>query len=881
MVSVLFCDLVGFTAASDGADPEDVQAALTPYHARARLEIERFGGTVEKFIGDAVMAAFGAPAVHEDDAERAVRAGLRLLDAVDDLNEQHGLDLTVRIGIATGPAVVSTGAHPERGEGMLAGDVVNTAARLQTAAAPGTVVVGEATWRATRAVIEYEGLDPVTVKGKADPLQIWVAVGARSRVGEALASTSTALVGRADELEMLQRTFARCVREGSVQLATIVAEPGVGKSRLVQEFSNWIDAREELITWRQGRCLPYGEAITFWALGQVIKAQAGILDTDASDLMDEKINASIEALLSAAQPDKSQVRWIAARMRPLVGLPGAEASREELFTACQRFLEGVAAAGPLVIVIEDLHWADQALLDFCEHLLEWVSGVPMMLVVTARPELLDKAPTWGSGHRNATMIGLARLTDADTALLVTGLLGSAVLPAATHAHLLRRAGGNPLYAEEFIRMLADQGQLPRPSMMSERLADGQSELAELFPESVQAIIAARLDSLPPASKALLLDAAVIGQTFWSGSVAALSGRPDPEVRATLHELSRRDYLRPARLSTLADQAEYTFAHALILEVAYEQIPRSDRAAKHQKAAQWTAEMAGDDPGSLAAVVAHHYHQAHVLAAAAGQKSVTDPQEVADQARYWDTRAAEHALALDPDAARLYYEAALQLTDVSHPDHPALLTSRGDVLRALGDFAGAEQAYRAAETEYVALDSPLSAASAALSRVVVLNDLGRGAEAAALLDECTRMLEQRPPGPELVQAYSHNAVDHMVRGRDRQAIIWADRALRLAKDIEEPERVRLPVLRALMSRGTSRQELGEPGGDDDQVDALAMAAEYNFTDAAIATYSNLGAHKANSESPAAAIEYYDKSINLARERGRHVLAQLCATTRQRS
>ena len=275
-VSVLFCDLVGFTAASDGADPEDVQAALSPYHARARVEIERFGGTVEKFIGDAVMAAFGAPVVHEDDPERAVRAGLRLLDAVEELNDQHGLDLAVRIGVATGEAVVSTGASAERGEGMLAGDVVNTAARLQTSAPVGSVVVGVATWRATRAVIDYRPLEPAVVKGKADPLPVWAALGARSRVGEATASTATPLVGRIDEQEVLQRTFTRCVREASVQLVTIVAEPGVGKSRLVQEFSDWVDQREELITWRQGRCLPYGDGITFWALGQLVKAQAGI-----------------------------------------------------------------------------------------------------------------------------------------------------------------------------------------------------------------------------------------------------------------------------------------------------------------------------------------------------------------------------------------------------------------------------------------------------------------------------------------------------------------------------------------------------------------------------------------------------------------------------
>ena len=228
VVSVLFCDLVGFTAASEGADPEDVQARLSPYHARMRAEIERFGGTVEKFIGDAVMAVFGAPAVHEDDPERAVRAGLALLDAVAELNEEEQLGLAVRIGVNTGSAVVTTSARPELGEGMVAGDVVNTAARLQTAAAPETVVVGAATWRATRQVIDFKGLPAVAVKGKAEPLSLWQALGARSRVGEAVAETDTPLVGRRDELEILQRTFARCQRERSVQLVTVVGEPGIG-----------------------------------------------------------------------------------------------------------------------------------------------------------------------------------------------------------------------------------------------------------------------------------------------------------------------------------------------------------------------------------------------------------------------------------------------------------------------------------------------------------------------------------------------------------------------------------------------------------------------------------------------------------------------------
>src|SRR4051812_778263 len=454
-VTVLFCDLVGFTAAADGADPEEVQARLSPYHARSRHEIERFGGTVEKFIGDAVMAAFGAPAVHEDDPERAVRAGFALLDAVDQLNQEQSLGLAVRIGINTGTAVVTTSSRPELGEGMVTGDVVNTAARLQTAAEPGTIVVGEATWQATRHVIDYKELPAVEVKGKSQTVLLWQALGARSRIGEPVADTRLPLVGRVDELEILQRTFARCARERSAQLVTLVGEPGIGKSRLVQEFFEWIDERDELVTWRQGRCLAYGSS-PLGPLAQVVKAHAGVLDTDDQDSVAARLGESVRLVVgdaaSTSGGEDGQVDWVISRLGPLLGLAGGEPSPEEAFAAAQAYLEGIAADSPLVIVIEDLHWAEKVMLDFVDHLAEWASGVPMMLVATARPELYDAAPAWGGGRPNVATIGLSPLTDGQTAQLVAAVLDGAALPSRLHGQLLERAGGNPLYAQEFVRM---------------------------------------------------------------------------------------------------------------------------------------------------------------------------------------------------------------------------------------------------------------------------------------------------------------------------------------------------------------------------------------------------------------------------------------------
>jgi class 3 adenylate cyclase len=497
VVSVLFCDLVGFTAASEQADPEDVRARIRPYHARLREEIERYGGTVEKFVGDAVMAAFGAPVTHEDDAERAVRAGLRILEAIAELNEaEPELALQVRVGVNTGEAVVALGARPELGEGIVTGDVVNTAARIQGAAPVNGVAVGAQTYRATSQVFEFESLASVAAKGKAKPLSLWRAKAARSRFGTDITRQyTTPLVGRELEKPLLIGTFERSAQQRSVQLVTIIGEPGVGKSRLVAELFAHVDQKPELTRWREGRCLPYGEGITFWALGEIVKAEAGILESDSAQVAAAKLGAALS-------PEEPERPWLLQRLAPLVGVEAASpAERGELFTAWRRFLQGLAAAHPTVLVFEDLHWADDALLAFLEHLAEGSEGVPLLLLCTARPELYEQHPHWAGGMRNSTTINLPPLSDHETAELVSALLMQTVLSAEVERALLERAGGNPLYAEEFVRLLNDRGLT--------LAGDGFSELA--FPESVQALIAARLDTLSAERKSLLQDAAVVGK----------------------------------------------------------------------------------------------------------------------------------------------------------------------------------------------------------------------------------------------------------------------------------------------------------------------------------------------------------------------------------
>jgi class 3 adenylate cyclase len=435
IVSVLFCDLVGFTAASEQQDPEDIRDRIRPYHARLRQEIERYGGTVEKFVGDAVMAAFGAPVAHEDDAERAVRAGLGILDAITELNEADpDLDLKVRVGINTGEAVVAVAAQPERGEGLVTGDVVNTAARIESAAPVNEVAVGEQTYRTTSHIFEYEPLDPVSVKGKAEPLALWRANAVRIRFGTDFYEHATPFVGRELEKPLLIGIFERALQRRMVQLVTIVGEPGVGKSRLVAELFAYMDAKPEIIRWRQGRCLPYGEGITFWALGEIVKREAAILESDSAQVAAAKLDAALS-------PDEPERRWLIQRLAPLVGIEAAAPSeRQESFTAWRRYLEGLAAARETVLIFEDLHWADDALLAFLEHLAEWSEDVPLLIICNARPELYERRPGWGAGQRNAHTINLSPLSHEETAELVSSLITTTVLKPGLEEAILDQAG---------------------------------------------------------------------------------------------------------------------------------------------------------------------------------------------------------------------------------------------------------------------------------------------------------------------------------------------------------------------------------------------------------------------------------------------------------
>ena len=751
VVSVLFVDLVGFTNRSDRADPEDVRATLRPYHERVKADIERFGGTVEKFIGDAVMAVFGAPVAHEDDAERAVRSGLRILDTIEELRD-GGLELAVRAAVTTGEAVVALGARPERGEGMVTGDVVNTAARLQSAAPVGSVLVDETTMRSAEAAITFEPLDPVEAKGKADPIPVWRATHARSRVGQPEAATHSPFVGREHERTLLLETFLRAERESSVQLVTVVGEPGIGKSRLVTELRTTLDERPDIVTWRHGRCLPYGEGITFWALGEIVKAEAGILESDDP----RETAAKLDVMLAGLFADEAERAWFASRLAPLVGVGEDEAavSREEAFTAWRRFLEAVAARRPCVVVIEDLHWADGALVEFVEHLVNWSMPVPLLLLCTARPELFERQPSWGGGKRNATTISLSPLSIEESSRLIHVLLDRTLLPAETQSVLLERAGGNPLYAEQFARMLRERGDVEGLDV----------------PETVQALMTARLDTLRPELKTLVHDAAVVGRIFWSGAVAAMGDRDPGAVRRELNELVHREFVRPIRVSSIDGEDEFAFWHALVRDVAYQQIPRSPRADKHVAAARWIEQTAGDRVADHAEILVYHYGEALDLARAAGDLR---PDVELSLARFL-VLAGDRALHLDMQAAESHYRRALELSKADELARATVLAKLAHVLVQRGERDEAFGAFHDA-IAVLRSEQPSEAADAMRNLAQAMWLHGEVDTAQALGDEAISILE-RDPGPDLVAAYGGGAHRAAIAGRYAEAMTLVEKGL---------------------------------------------------------------------------------------------------------
>ena len=698
-MSVLFVDLVGFTARAETLDPEDVRALLAPYHARIRSELERFGGTVEKFIGDAVMALFGAPIAHEDDPERAVRAAL----AIRDWAVEQGDALQVRIAVNTGEALVTLDARPSEGESMAAGDVVNTAARLQAAAPLNGVLVGEQTYRATAHAIDYREAQPVVGKGKSEPIRAWEALQARSRFGVDVSRRENApLVGRGRELDLLVSTLARVREERSPQLVTLVGVPGIGKSRLVLELLRAVEEDAELVRWRQGRSLPYGEGVTFWALAEIVKAEAGILETDTAEQAEEKLARAV----GQSGVDASEAQWLERHLRPLAGL--AEAGLVEPGggrAAWRRFLESLAERAAARARVRG-----SALGGRCDARLRRPAGRAHERRPAARAR--DRAPRALAAPARMGRRQAERAHDLAVSALRRGDRPAppvaARAAAARDATRRKRSSRGPVATRS------------TPSSSPEACSSGAS--SSKLPETVQGIIAARLDALSEEEKRLLQDAAVVGKVFWLGAVEAVDGVTRWQAEELLHALERKEFVQRSRTSSVGSESEYAFRHVLIRDVAYGQIPRAARSQKHQRAAAWIESLGR--PEEQAEMLAHHYLQALELAEAAG----LDAAELDEPARHALRDAGDRAASLyASDAAERFYDAALRLWPEDDPERAQLLFRRS----VLGAESGGGDPERLAE----ARDALLAA-----------GDKGKAAEAEMLISTSFWMQGRRESSP---------------------------------------------------------------------------------------------------------------------------------------
>jgi class 3 adenylate cyclase/tetratricopeptide (TPR) repeat protein len=666
-VTVLFCDVVGSTSLGERLDPEALRQVMGRYFDAARSVVERHGGTVEKFIGDAVMAVFGIPELHEDDALRAVRAAAELRDGLESLNAEferdQGASIAVRIGVNTGEVVAGDASAGQR---LVTGDPVNLAARLEQAAGAGEIVIGQDTHRLVRDAVEVERLGPLPVKGKGAPVVALRLLRVRPEVAGFLRRLDSPIVGRDHELSLLSQAFARAVRERSCHLFTILGAPGVGKSRLSEEFLRSVEANAQLV---RGRCLPYGEGITFWPAGEVVRAAAGIGEEDAP----ESARGRIASLLTGL--DEGPV--VADRVAQMIGLAPSEAAGEELFWGFRRLLETLARRRPLVVLFDDIHWAEPTMLDLIEHVADWARDAPMLVVCLSRPDLLDRRATWGGGKLNATSLLLESLTEAESEALVSNLLGRAELAEAARHHVIGAAEGNPLFVEQMLSMLIDDGLLRRDN--GHWVPTGDLTRVAV-PPNIQALIAARLDRLRYEERAVIEGASVVGQVFYAGAVSRLSPEPvRPQLSRHLMGLVRKELIRPDR-SDVAGEDAFRFRHILIRDTTYDSMPKQTRAELHELFAAWLEPVAGPRLAEFEEILGYHLEQAYRYRAELGP--------VDDRARELANRAAAHLAASgrralarsDASAAESLLTRAIGLIPRDSPDRPPLLLDLASTLK---------------------------------------------------------------------------------------------------------------------------------------------------------------------------------------------------------
>ena len=776
--TILFADLSGYTAAAERMDPEAVKALVDRTLRLLGEEIERFGGSIDKFIGDNVMGVFGAPVSHEDDPERAVRAGLAMQQAMEGANrqsrEKYDVGFSLRVGINSGE--VMAGAVGDRYTVM--GDAVNVAARLQAAGRPDSVTVGESTYGASREAISYERLEPLTLKGKEEPVPAWEATGVLAEPRRAAVRAETPLIGREEEAGLLSSLVERIEREGSPHLVTVIGQAGVGKSRLLRELMNTLSEREDPPTIRRGQCPPYGAGIAYWALAEVLNDEFDIRDTDAPETAWEKLRSGVTALMreqgdESAGERNAALLAIPLGLEPPEELQPAEADpqrmREALFSAARAAVEAIARQRTLVLAIDDIHWADEGMLDLIDHLTRWVRA-PLLLVCLTRDELLERRPGWGGGRRNATTISLEPLTENETRELVAALMpGSDNGSADVVPQVAERSGGNPLFAEEMVN----------------RLLEEETAEAQALPRTVQSLLAARLDSLERLERRLLQSASVVGQTFWEGALTATAAEEGLDLSQTLANLEEKDLLVPSAGSRLAGEREYAFKHVLIRDVAYSMLPKSVRCRKHVEVAEFIRDRAGERSDGVIGLIAEHFARAAALGSEAG----LDREALAGL----QSRALESLEAAGDAAAALYsnaeafdrYTAALEISESLDPGTLARIGEKqGDVALRLGRVDAAVGVWERGLTYHRAEED--------LARVADLHRkigaaLWHKGERRASIDNYQRgidLLKDGPPCIELVRLYEEAASLYMHTGDNMLAIYASEKALRLAERLDE-------------------------------------------------------------------------------------------------
>jgi predicted ATPase/class 3 adenylate cyclase len=850
LVSVLFADLVGFTSLSEERDPEEVRDLLTRYFETSRRLIERYGGTVEKFIGDAVMAVWGTPIAREDDPERAVRAALELTEAVETLGAEAGLPkLRARAGVLTGEAAVTVGAE---GQGMVAGDLVNTAARIQSVAPSGSVFVGEVTRRATEAAIVYEDAGPHALKGKAEPAALSRAVRVVAKVGGVARSSGleAPFVGRDRELRMLKDLFHASAERSAAHLVSVAGVAGMGKSRLTWELYKYIDGLATNVRWHRGRCLAYGEGVTYWALAEMVRTRAGILEGEEAETALPKLRSAIEDSV----PDPEERRWIEPRLAHLLGLEERTAGeREDLFAAWRLFYERLAEEMPTVMVFEDLHWADAALLDFIDYLMEWSRGHRLFVLTLARPDLLDRRPTWGAGRRNFTSISLEALPQEVMEAMLRDLVPG--LPDDVRSGILERAQGVPLYAVETVRMLLDRGLLVQEG--NEYRPTGSIASLDV-PETLHALIAARLDGLTPEERRLVQDASVLGKTFARAAIAALSRVPDPELDAMLASLVRKEILSLLVDPLSPERGQYAFLQDLMKGVAYEMLSKRERKARHLAVASYFESLHGADEPEIAEVLAAHYSDAYRLVPEA-----EDAAETRDRAREALLRAGERAasLAATEEAERYFSEAAELAEDALQ--RAAALERAGVVAHTGGRAPEASRYFEQAIALFEAEGRTHPAARVSARLAQAMWERGAFAGSLELMDRSFRVIAEEEADEDVAELAGQLARHLYFAGRIDAAEERVEQALDVAEALFLPE----VLSHALNTKALVRLAQGHRReGLALMRYALDIALEHDLAGAALRAYYNLADSVAHADRYHEALELVRSGLALARRVG---------------